>query len=148
MARNIYPYLHKLVEAAHKERKEREKRFIEDNGAEEAKITIDDDTKEKTAKELFEKLGWECEIYDLSDLSTNTTNLEEISKIKYEKGSHFYLGELSDYYEIVFDLIDKEIRTYAEGLDNEPLDFIATQELLKTINKQVEELGWKEKENE
>lgn len=31
MGKNLYTYLHKYVEAAHKERVEREKRFIEEN---------------------------------------------------------------------------------------------------------------------
>lgn len=70
----------------------------------------------KSAKEMFEELGYKQEIY--------------ISSI-------YYYGEDSDYdyYYIAFDKLDKSIKI------NKYINEITIEEL-KAINKQIEELGW------
>lgn len=82
-----------------------------------------------TAKELFENLDWECE-------EDQGEDFHDIKYIK-DEGS----GNLT---EITFDLIDKNIRffSYDSIVNIEVYATYITPQLLKTINKQAEELGW------
>lgn len=83
-----------------------------------------------TAKEMFEKLGYEC----------------------IEDEDHFieYIITWDDWHgkgvlEIVFDYDIKEIQflCYIKDKEKERVDITLNIEELQAINKQVEELGWK-----
>lgn len=75
------------------------------------------------AKEMFEELGYECEI--------------GLKYIDYAK--HF--KEIKQHGYILFDLEEKTILPSMEYGSTHALEIDMT--LLKAINKQVEELGWK-----
>lgn len=73
-----------------------------------------------TAKEMFEKLGYEY---------------QEINECLYwEQPVIFELGELTPY--VSFDLVNKKWHTNIVKIEKH-------KELIQAINKQVEELGWK-----
>lgn len=72
-----------------------------------------------TAREMFEKLG-----YEYSKVG---------EKIYYEKPNPYELGGHSPY--VVFYTINKH-------WDTNLVDFGRDKELIKAINKQIEELGW------
>jgi len=94
----------------------------------------------KTAKQMFEELGWKCEEYH-----------EEYNKcIKYITNAGNNEKESCIITEITFDLIDKTIRFFSfdSGEIFEYYETYITPQVLKAINKQVEELGWGGKENE
>lgn len=80
-----------------------------------------------TAKEMFEKLGYEERKHE--------------NFIKYV-GKFF----VSDWYIVLFDLTEKtvtpQVTSDSPFTPSEPLDL--SIELLKAINKQIEELGWEE----
>ena len=71
----------------------------------------------KTARDMFLELGYEID-------STHELN-----------GHLFYY---SSYSKIDFDLVRQDFYKYSVGGTRSPI----TMELLKAINKQVEELGW------
>lgn len=73
-----------------------------------------------TAKEMFEKLGYEQDL-----------NSERIR----------YFNEETKYYVVFF----LEYKIYTIGCSNENEDVGINIELHKAINKQVEELGWNER---
>lgn len=72
-----------------------------------------------TAKEMFEKLGYQ-----------RNAEKEEIIYLIETKGSFYYQ-------EIIFNLLQKVI-----VIDGNFLEVAIERDLLKAINKQCEELGW------
>ena len=72
-----------------------------------------------TAKEMFEKLG-----YEYSKVN---------EKIYWEQPAIFELGELTPY--VSFDLIYQK-------WDTDIVEIEKDKKLIQAINKQVEELGW------
>ena len=70
-----------------------------------------------TAKEMFEKLGFE---YKKSDFSIT------------------YYKEFRDYDDETY-ILDIDFRLFEKKISN---DFSIDMDLLKAINKQIEELGW------
>ncbi len=87
-----------------------------------------------SAKEMFEELKFKM-----------ITNDNEF--LTFTKEVVFSLGHLSEL-KIVFDLTMKEINYHYGTTENTTILFKSnasiTPRLLKAINKQIEELGWKE----
>ena len=73
-----------------------------------------------SAKEMFKKLGYR--------------RSTDIDVIKYSKK----LDDTFYWIEVLFDLLEKEIVLDDNGYEA----YIITCDLLKSINKQAEELGW------
>ena len=83
----------------------------------------------KSAKEMFEELGYELK--------------EETKKyLRYKKG----VSKYDDGMWIAFDLSGKRIRLYTKTPQYNNNPRYADYKELQVINKQVEELGWKVEE--
>lgn len=80
-----------------------------------------------SAKEMFEKLGYEYHQYDS----------EEITCIKQDRQWR-KIGTIT----ICFDLINKELELGFKGEISGNLPVFIKYQELQAINKQVEELGW------
>ena len=82
-----------------------------------------------SAKEMFEKIGYEYHCYD----SEEVTYRKEDRQWR-ENGRIL----------ICFDLLNKEIELGFKGKTSGNLPIFISLEELQAINKQVEELGWNE----
>jgi hypothetical protein len=83
-----------------------------------------------TAKEMFEKLGYEYKLYDNEDKFNNGIQYYKKDKDDFETYVEFYF-----YHKRIW-LLKKYKNKIAEG-------FVSNINLLQAINKQIEELGWK-----
>lgn len=77
-----------------------------------------------TATEMFEELGYKC-------ITFNFNGIRET--IKFYKPNNNYSSN------VIFDLTNKMFRVYCSEDDGAGY---VDMKLLKTINKQIEELGW------
>ena len=93
-----------------------------------------------TAKEMFEELGFKFK--EEKDTWQNAFGKKLITGHEFVYKCNPYIGFKYSWLDIKFDLLKKSVKFHQNSMNFGNVPSIE-MDLLKAINKQVEELGWK-----